>query len=227
MRRPFLPVLIVIIISAVGIFFALTYKIPEVQVFQLYQNLDQEIVTCEKQNTSTLEENLNALQASVSGLISAGQTYDGSADLTELFDSFNTQYKMLKQYNESVATCISSAIEKTNFDEIEKVIKKLPADLQTLGSEMTSLQQERTTKLTTLEGQISSLVDTLSNFEEMFYNTKTSEAVQYFQSVNTAFSEVQTLHTEYMTTVESYYVAKTAYYESIANKGTLDYLFKK
>lgn len=51
MRRPFLPVLIVILISAVGIFFALTYKIPEVQVFQMYQHLDQEIVTCEKQNT--------------------------------------------------------------------------------------------------------------------------------------------------------------------------------
>lgn len=48
------------------------------------------------------------------------QTYDGSADLTELFESFNTQYNMLKQYNESVATCISSAIEKTNFEQIEK-----------------------------------------------------------------------------------------------------------
>ena len=118
MRRPFLPVLIVILISAVGIFFALTYKIPEVQVFQMYQHLDQEIVTCEKQNTNTLEDNLNALQASVSSLISAGQTYDGSADLTELFESFNTQYNMLKQYNESVATCISSAIEKTNFEQI-------------------------------------------------------------------------------------------------------------
>ncbi|MTM43369.1 hypothetical protein GMA50_09635, partial [Turicibacter sanguinis] len=169
MRRPFLPVLIVILISAVGIFFALTYKIPEVQVFQMYQHLDQEIVTCEKQNTNTLEDNLNALQASVSSLISAGQTYDGSADLTELFESFNTQYNMLKQYNESVATCISSAIEKTNFEQIEKVIKKLPTDLQTLGHDMTSLQKERTTKLTALEAQLSSLVDTLSNFEEMFY----------------------------------------------------------
>ena len=227
MRRPFLPVLIVILISAVGIFFALTYKIPEVQVFQMYQHLDQEIVTCEKQNTNTLEDNLNALQASVSSLISAGQTYDGSADLTELFESFNTQYNMLKQYNESVATCISSAIEKTNFEQIEKVIKKLPTDLQTLGHDMTSLQKERTTKLTALEAQLSSLVDTLSNFEEMFYNTKTSEAVQYFQSVNVAFSDVQTLHTDYMTTVEAYYTAKTAYYESIANKGTLDYIFKK
>lgn len=227
MRRPFIPALIIMIIAALGIFFAFTYKIPEVQVFQFYQNLDQEIVTCEKQNTSTLEENLNVLQSSVSSLISAGQTYDGSTDLTELFDSFNKQYDMLKQYNESVAVCISSAIEKTNFESIEKVIKKLPEGLQTLGNEMTTLQQERTTKLTALEEQLSSLVSTLSTFETMFYNTKTSEAVQYFQSVNVAFNDVQTLHTEYMTTVEAYYTAKTAYYESIANKGTFDYLFGK
>ena len=227
MRRPFLPVLIIIIISAIGIFFALNYKIPEVYVFQFYQDLDQEIVTCEKQNTNTLEENLNALQYSVSSLISAGQTYDGTEDLTELFDEYNKQYEMLKQYNESVATCISNAIEQTSFDRIEKVISKLPADLQTLGREMTTLQQERTAKLTALEEQLVSLVKTLENFEEMFYNQKTSEAVQYFQNVNVAFSNVQTLHTDYMKTVESYYEAKSAYYESIANKGTLDYIFGK
>lgn len=227
MRRPFLPVLFIIIIVAVGIFFASTYKIPEVHVFQFYQDLDQEIVTCEKQNPNTLEDNLNALQTAVSGLISAGQTYDGSADLSELFTSFNTQYDMLKQYNDSVATCISSAIEKTNFESIEKVIKKLPESLQTLGNDMTELQQVRTTKLKSLEEQLAALVTTLSTFEEMFYNTKTSEAVQYFQSVNVAFNEVQTLHTDYMTTVESYYTAKTAYYESIANKGTLDYILGK
>lgn len=227
MRRPILPLLIIIIISAIGIFFALTYKVPEVHVFQFYQDLDQEIVTCEKQNKNTLEENLNALQYSVSSLISAGQTYDGTEDLTELFDEYNKQYDMLKQYNESVATCISSTIEDTNFEHIEKVINKLPADLQTLAREMTTLQQERTVKLKALVEQLNSLVTTLENFEDMFYNQKTSEAVQYFQSVNVAFSDVQTLHTDYMKTVESYYEAKAAYYESIANKGTLDYIFGK
>lgn len=227
MRRSFLPLLIIIIISAIGIFFALTYKVPEVYVYQFYQDVDQEIVTCEKQNKNTLEENLNALQYSVSSLISKGQTYDGTEDLTELFTDFNKQYEMLKQYDESVATCISNVIEDTNFDRIEKVINKLPADLQTLGRDMTTLQQDRTVKLKALVEQLNSLTKTLEDFEDMFYNQKTSEAVQYFQSVNTAFSEVQTLHTDYMKTVESYYVAKEAYYESIANKGTLDYIFGK
>ena len=123
MRRSFLPTIIIVIIAALGIFFSLTYKIPEVHVFQDFQNLDQEIVTCEKQNTSTLEENLNALQLSVSDLISAGQTYDGTTDLSDSFATFNEQYNMLKSYTESVSVCISSAIEKTDFEKINKVLK--------------------------------------------------------------------------------------------------------
>ena len=210
MRRPILPITIIIIIAALGIFFSFTYKIPEIQVFQDFQNLDQEILTCEKQNTNTLEENLNA-----------GQTYDGTADLSDSFKTFNEQYNMLKNYTESVSPCMSSAIEKTDFETINKVLTKLPEQLTTLGSEMTALQQERTTKLTNLT------VQTLSKFEDMFYNTKTSEAVQYFQNVNVAFEEVQVSHTEYMTTVEAYYMAKTNYYENIANKGVFEYIFGK
>lgn len=227
MRRSFLPTIIIVIIAALGIFFSLTYKIPEVHVFQDFQNLDQEIVTCEKQNTSTLEENLNALQLSVSDLISAGQTYDGTTDLSDSFATFNEQYNMLKSYTESVSVCISSAIEKTDFEKINKVLTKLPEELKALGTEMTTLQQERTTKLTTLKSQLDSLVSTLSTFEDMFYNTKTSDAVQYFQNVNVAFEEVQTTHTDYMKTVEAYYTTKTSYYESIANKGAFEYIFGK
>lgn len=227
MRRSVLPITIIIIIAALGIFFSFTYKIPEIQVFQDFQNLDQEIVTCEKQNTNTLEENLNALQLAVNQLIIAGQTYDGTADLSDTFKTFNEQYSMLKNYTESVSACMSSAIEKTDFEKINKVLTKLPEQLMTIGTEMTSLQQERTTKLTNLTLQLDSLVETLSNFEDMFYNTKTSEAVQYFQNVNVAFEEVQTSHTDYMTTVEAYYAAKTNYYENIANKGAFEYIFGK
>lgn len=227
MRRSVLPITIIIIITALGIFFSFTYKIPEIQVFQNFQNLDQEIVTCEKQNTNTLEENLNVLQLAVNQLIIAGQTYDGTADLSDTFKTFNEQYNMLKNYTESVSPCMSSVIEKTDFEKINKVLTKLPEQLMTIGTDMTDLQQERTTKLTNLTLQLDSLVETLSNFEDMFYNTKTSEAVQYFQNVNVAFEEVQTSHTDYIKTVEAYYAAKTNYYENIANKGVFEYIFEK
>ena len=62
MRKPFLPFVIIGLIAAIGVFFALTYKFPEVEAFQFYQQIDQEIVTCEKKSPDTLETTLNALQ---------------------------------------------------------------------------------------------------------------------------------------------------------------------
>ena len=97
MRKPFLPFVIIGLIATIGVFFALTYKFPEVEAFQFYQQIDQEIVTCEKKSPDTLETTLNALQSHVREIILVGQTYDGSQDVTELFTSFNAEYEVLKE----------------------------------------------------------------------------------------------------------------------------------
>lgn len=227
MRKSFLPLLIIGLIGAVGIYFGLTYKFPEVEAFQFYQRIDQNIISCEKKSPVTLEENLDALQQSTRQLILAGQTYDGSQDLTDLFADFNSEYEVLNGYTSEVVTCINHEVEQINFNKIESTLSKLPEDLSALADEMLVLQQARTEKLVELNTELQTLSESLANFEEMFYNTKTSEAVQYFQMINGVFTTIETLHTEYMDSIKDYYAVKTKYYESIANKGVLDYVFNK
>ena len=79
---------------------------------------------------------------------------------------------------------------------------------------MSVLQQARTEKLVALNAELEVLAKELTNFEEMFYNTKTSEAVQYFQTINMIFNTIEELHTEYMKSIEEYYAVKTEYYEA-------------
>lgn len=227
MRKSFLPLLIIGLIGAVGIYFGLTYKFPEVEAFQFYQRIDQNIISCEKKSPVTLEENLDALQQSTRQLILAGQTYDGSQDLTDLFADFNSEYEVLNGYTSEVVTCINHEVEQINFNKMESTLSKLPEDLSALADEMLVLQQARTEKLVELNTELQTLAESLANFEEMFYNTKTSEAVQYFQMINGVFTTIETLHTEYMDSIKDYYAVKTKYYESIANKGVLDYVFNK
>ena len=227
MRKSFLPLLIIGLIGAVGIYFGLTYKFPEVEAFQFYQRIDQNIISCEKKSPVTLEESLDALQQSTRQLILAGQTYDGSQDLTDLFADFNSEYEVLNGYTSEVVTCINHEVEQINFNKRESTLSKLPEDLSALADEMLVLQQARTEKLVELNTELQTLSESLANFEEMFYNTKTSEAVQYFQMINGVFTTIETLHTEYMDSIKDYYAVKTKYYESIANKGVLDYVFNK
>ena len=61
----------------------------------------------------------------------------------------------------------------------------------------------------------------------MFYHSKVSETVRYFQQLNQLFSQLATTHHEYVQNVEAYYSVKAEYYEAIANKGVFDYIFKK
>ena len=122
---------------------------------------------------------------------------------------------------------MNSQLEEVNFDKVESTLSKLPENLASLGKQMSVLQQARTEKLVALNAELEVLAKELTNFEEMFYNTKTSEAVQYFQTINMIFNTIEELHTEYMKSIEEYYAVKTEYYEAIANKGVPDYLFKK
>ncbi|MGL4336546.1 MAG: hypothetical protein ACRCST_06600 [Turicibacter sp.] len=225
--RKSLPMIIIFGVAILLLGFSLTYDIPEVEAFQFFQNIDQKIATCENKNDQTLESTLEDLQLTVRELIVEGQTYNGQTDVSKLLEKYNTQYEQVKQYTQSVFVCISDVITETDFTKVEKTTKKLSPELVDLANEMVVLQQGRTSKLATLKDQLDNLVKTLDNFEEMFYNTKTSDTVQYFQNVNNSFQEVQTIHSEYMTTVETYYQAKESYYEQIASKGTLDFIFKK
>ncbi|HAX72586.1 MAG TPA: hypothetical protein DCY20_03555 [Firmicutes bacterium] len=225
MRR-LLPTITFVVVTALLLVFALTYDIPEIKVFKFFQDVDQKIITCEDQNKETLETTLEQLQFSVKELINIGQTYDGQTNVTTQFEEYETNYDAVKKYTESVSVCISKVIEETNFDKVEKKTKKLSPELLALANNMVELQQERTTKLADLKTKLDALVNALESFEEMFYNTKTSDSVQYFESVNVAFQEVQALHTDYMDTVQAYYQAKEMYYEQIANKTIIDYLFR-
>ena len=227
MRKPFRPFIIIGLIAAIGVFFGLTYKFPEIEVFQYYQNIDQEIITCENKSPQTLETTLNTLQESIRNVISVGKTYDGKEDVTELFTSFNASYEGLKKYTANVVTCMNNNLEGIEFDKVNSTLSKLPENLSSLGEEMSTFQKTRTEKLIQLNNELTVLTEALTNFEEMFYNTKTSETVQYFQNINTIFTNIEQLHADYIKAIEDYYSVKTKYYEEIANKSVLDYLFNK
>ncbi|MEE0881295.1 MAG: hypothetical protein UIL36_06780, partial [Turicibacter sp.] len=194
MRKPFRPFIIIGLIAAIGVFFGLTYKFPEIEVFQYYQNIDQQIITCENKSPETLETTLNTLQESIRNVISVGKTYDGKEDVTELFTSFNAAYEGLKKYTANVVTCMNNNLEGIDFDKVNSTLSKLPENLSSLGEQMSTFQKTRTEKLIQLNNELTVLTEVLTNFEEMFYNTKTSETVQYFQNINTIFTNIEQLH---------------------------------
>ena len=190
MRKPFRPFIIIGLIAAIGVFFGLTYKFPEIEVFQYYQNIDQQIITCENKSPETLETTLNTLQESIRNVISVGKTYDGKEDVTELFTSFNAAYEGLKKYTANVVTCMNNNLEGIDFDKVNSTLSKLPENLSSLGEQMSTFQKTRTEKLTQLNNELTVLTESLTNFEEMFYNTKTCDTVQYFQNINTIFTNI-------------------------------------
>ena len=227
MRKPFLPFLIIGIITVAGVFFALTYKFPEIEAFQFYQKMDQELVNCEKKIPETLETTLNTLQVSINEIILVGKTYDGSQEVEELFSSFNSEFEVLKAYTTEVIPAMNEYIEKINFDKIDSTLSKLPENLASLATQMSSLQKTRIEKLVNLNSTVEELVVQLETFEEMFYNTKTSETVQYFQTISTSLEMIEDIHADYTRALKEYYDVKVEYYEAIANKNVFDYLFKK
>ena len=223
--RKLLPAIVVIVLIGIASFLAFTFEIPEVSVFQVFQDLDQRIIQAESKGEETLETTLEQLQVSVREVISIGQTYDGKKDVSEQFTAYQTQYDQLNQYIESAMGEVSKAIESTDFEKVEKQVTKIAPELQGLATEMVKIQTDRTTKLELLNKELQKLVTELKTFEEMFYHTKTSDTVQYFQGINSIFKNIQALHSDYMETVESYYAIKADYYEQIANKNVIDYLF--
>lgn len=227
MRKSGVLFIILGLLTIVGIYFAVTYTFPEIEVLQFYQQIDEEIVSCEKKSDQTIEEILNELNKTVSQTIETGRTFDGSQSMDEIFNTFNEQYAVLKSYNEKVIPMMDEKIQKVNFDKIEKVASRLPENLSKLGQQLSILQQERIAALIDLNKEIKKLTEELAPFEDNFYSLKTSDAVQYFQSVATIFNEVEKNHEKYNETIKNYYAVKAEYYECIANKGVLDYILKK
>lgn len=214
-------------IVAMGIYFAMTYKFPEIEVLQFYQRIDEEIISLEKKSPQTIEEILNELNKTTSQIIEIGRTYDGEEDMDELFSTFNAQYAELKAYRDDVIDAMNERLVKVKFNHINSVSSKLSKPLSTLGKQLSENQQKRIESLTLLNGEIDELMNKLESLQEMFYHSKVSETVRYFQQLNQLFSRLATTHHEYVQNVEAYYSVKAEYYEAIANKGVFDYIFKK
>ncbi len=225
MRR-FLPTIIVVALIAAAGFLAFSYEIPEISVFQVFQDCDQALIEVNQQSEEPLETVLENLQVSVRDVITAGQTYDKKADVSEVFATYEKAYEDVKQYVESVLMPMIKVMEETEFDKVSRQLSHLSPELKTQAEELIQLQQGRITQLNALGDEIQNLVAGLESLETMFYSTTTSDSVQYFQQLNGKFLEILRLHTEYGETVDAYYEAKTGYYEQIANKNMFDYLGK-
>ena len=214
-------------IVALGIYFAITYKFPEIEVLQFYQRIDEEIISLEKKSPQTIEEILSGINETTSQIIEIGRTYDGEKDMDELFSTFNAQYAELKAYRDDVICAMNERLAKVKFNHINSVSSKLSKPLSTLGKQLSEHQQSRIESLMLLNEEIEGLFTELESLQEMFYHSKISETVRYFQQLNRLFSQVASVHEEYVQNMEAYYSVKAEYYEAIANKGVFDYIFKK
>ncbi len=214
-------------IVALGIYFAITYKFPEIEVLQFYQRIDEEIISLEKKSPQTIEEILSGINETTSQIIEIGRTYDGEKDMDELFSTFNAQYAELKAYRDDVICAMNERLAKVKFNHINSVSSKLSKPLSTLGKQLSEHQQSRIESLMLLNEEIEGLFTELESLQHMFYHSKISETVRYFQQLNRLFSQVASVHEEYVQNMEAYYSVKAEYYEAIANKGVFDYIFKK
>ena len=219
-------ILIIFIMTAIGSIFAFSYKAPEFRIFSFVQNLDEQISKAELRSARTREEIINDTQQVVGELIEAGQVYNQLTNLTTQFEFLNANLGELTQFVSRSIPPMNKAIEDSNFTRMESIVEKISEEDQELTREMLSYQQSRVEYLHKLNDLTEELLEMLTKFEEMFYETaRPSQPILYFQKISNLFEEIEVTHGNYVEATETYYRLKTNYYLILVEMDLRAYFF--
>ena len=212
--------------TAIGSIFAFSYKAPEFRIFSFVQNLDEKISNAELRSARTREEIINDIQQVVGELVEVGQVYNQSTNLITQFEFLNERLEELTQFVNRSIPPMNKAIEDSNFTRIESIVEKISEEDQGLAREMLSYQQNRTEYLHKLNELTEELLEMLTKFEEMFYETeRPSQPILYFQKISNLFDEIEGTHENYVEATEVYYRLKTNYYLILVEMDLRAYFF--
>ena len=93
MMKKLLSYAIFIIILIIGLMAAFSYQTPETKAYTQLNEVDSMIEKNLEVHDLSITQNLSELQATVTELITIGETYNDNTDMSAVFETFNTAYE--------------------------------------------------------------------------------------------------------------------------------------
>ena len=211
MMKKLLPCVIFIIILMMGLMAAFSYQTPETKAYTQLNTVDSMIEKNLEVQDLSIAQNLNELQATVKELITIGETYTDSTDMSSMFETFNTAYER----SQTLQTQLTDLMSKDITSKLTSKTDKLSAEQKELTEQAISLEKNRLEKLNGLLTEIETINSNLSKVEEMFYIKKPSDAIQYFNGITNDFKMIEEAYKMYANATNDYFLAKSNLYEAI------------
>lgn len=211
MMKKLLPCVIFIIILMMGLMAAFSYQTPETKAYTQLNTVDSMIEKNLEVQDLSIAQNLNELQATVKELITIGETYTDSTDMSSMFETFNTAYER----SQTLQTQLTDLMSKDITSKLTSKTDKLSAEQKELTEQAISLEKNRLEKLNGLLTALETINSNLSKVEEMFYIKKPSDAIQYFNGITNDFKMIEEAYKMYANATNDYFLAKSNLYEAI------------
>lgn len=211
MMKKLLPCVIFIIILMMGLMAAFSYQTPETKAYTQLNTVDSMIEKNLEVQDLSIAQNLNELQATVKELITIGETYTDSTDMSSMFETFNTAYER----SQTLQTQLTDLMSKDITSKLTSKTDKLSAEQKELTEQAISLEKNRLEKLNGLLTELETINSNLSKVEEMFYIKKPSDAIQYFNGITNDFKMIEEAYKMYANATNDYFLAKSNLYEAI------------
>ena len=211
MMKKLLSYAIFIIILIIGLMAAFSYQTPETKAYTQLNEVDSMIEKNLEVHDLSITQNLSELQATVTELITIGETYNDNTDMSAIFEKFNTAY----ENSQTLQTQLTDLMNKDITSKLNSKTDKLSTEQKELTDQAISLEKNRLEKLKGLLTELETVNSNLSKVEEMFYVKKPSEAIQYFNGITNDFKMIEEAYKVYANATTDYFLAKSNLYEAI------------
>lgn len=189
------PLIIIIILTAIGIFIGFNFQTPGMKQYNQLNKIDESIQTALVHEDTTLTKRLDTFYQTVNTIIEQATTSENQDQIS--FESYESEFAILSRMNQNLAEVLKASLNK------------LP------NNDLGHLERERLTSLEALTQAIETLIKDLSNLEEIVHTAKPVQARDYVLNIQENFNNIQVLQHRYIDQYQTYLTAKTDFYQSL------------
>ena len=122
---------------------AFSYQTPETKAYTQLNEVDSMIEKNLEVHDLSITQNLSELQATVTELITIGETYNDNTDMSAVFETFNTAY----ENSQTLQTQLTDLMSKEITSKLNSKTDKLSTEQKELTDQAISLEKNRLEKL--------------------------------------------------------------------------------
>lgn len=189
------PLIIIIILTAIGIFIGFNYQTPTIKQYNKLNKIDQSIQTALVHEDTDLTKLLGTFYETVNTIIEQAATSENQDQIS--FETYESQFAILSRINQNLTDVLADRIEK------------LP------DTELGVLDKQRLTSLSSLNDEVGILITNVGNLEKIVHTAKPIEARNYVMDLQSIFDKIETLQHNYIDQYQTYLSAKTEFYQSL------------